>query len=314
MRVFLVLAPCVLAAAVFNSSSEHHDACGSRRGVIDLGANDGRGLAVLKQLPPAAATVVVAFEFNAGFGPVLRNMLARLPNGELQQAAAWTHGQGVDVELQMPGRPSAPRRSDSIERPDNATGSSVVVGGEALNRRSKCAAAAWCSAGSRREHVPSLDLAAWLKRRFCVADLLVVKLDIEGGEWELLDHLTRSGAAQLIDHLAVEWHLGQRARRLSKERTRLKAWQSQIEARLAQAGVRMLRAWEDEPLRAALQPAATPTATADAIAASASARVDGSGGALRTAVGLCKGAKKFRKLCCRKLGPNAEGCRPGPKN
>jgi FkbM family methyltransferase len=52
--------------------------------------------------------------------------------------------------------------------------------------------------------VPCFDLAAF------VSDLprgdLIVKMDIEGAEFPLLDHLVVSGADALVDLCLVEWH------------------------------------------------------------------------------------------------------------
>ena len=104
-----------------------------------------------------------------------------------------------------------------------------------------------------------VDLAGWLQHRYCAADVLVVKLDIEGGEWELLEHLLRRGAAPLIDFLAVEWHLGQRAL-TAAERGPLRERKARIELHLAQACVRLLRAWEAEPLSHALSAKASASA------------------------------------------------------
>ena len=285
--VLLVAACCNVRAAA---------ACGTRREVVDLGANDGRGIALFERLPKARTlTAVNAFEMNAGFAATLQDTLARLPGGELEQRAAWTHDRGVDADIQLPGLRGAPRRQDNATWPawrlDNATGSSVVVGGAPLNSRSKCSrshGAEWCSAGTRRSHVPSVDLAAWLQQRYCAADLLVVKLDIEGGEWEVLEHVLERGAARLIDHLHVEWHLRQRAPADSVERRRLEARRKRIEKQLDEAGVRMLRSWEAEPLRLALAGGNEEAATA-------------------RKGGRCEGAGEWLVKCCQRH-PRAGGC------
>ena len=242
-----------VSALLLAAASARGHECGARREVVDLGANDGRGIAELEPLTAdALLTAVTAFEMNPGFESILRGKLARFPGGELVQAAAWTHARGIDAELQLPGQLSAVRGGRNVGRPDNATGSSVVVGGVPLNARSKCGKAAWCSAGTRRAHVASVDLAAWLRARVCAADVLVVKLDIEGGEWELLAHVIEQGAAGLIDHLAVEWHVAQRSAGDAAERHRLLASQRALETKLAEAGVRMLRSWDAGALHGAL--------------------------------------------------------------
>ena len=53
----------------------------------------------------------------------------------------------------------------------------------------------------------TLDLARWIHERFSLSDYVVLKLDIEGGEWTVIPHLlARTGAAALIDELYIEWH------------------------------------------------------------------------------------------------------------
>ena len=112
--------------------------------------------------------------------------------------------------------------------------------------------------------------------------------------------MTKQGAAPLIDHLAVEWHVGQRAPKKSKKRTQLLRGRKRLEKKLRKAGVRLLRAWEAEPLSQALQQVGTPFASVS--------DASDSGGTTSSAARVCSGPKKHRKLCCRKAGPDAEGC------
>jgi hypothetical protein len=50
------------------------------------------------------------------------------------------------------------------------------------------------------------DLAHVLLTHVKREDYCVVKIDIEGGEWDLLPHLEQTGAMNLIDELFVEFH------------------------------------------------------------------------------------------------------------
>jgi FkbM family methyltransferase len=54
--------------------------------------------------------------------------------------------------------------------------------------------------------IDSVDLAAWLRARYTLADFVVLKMDIEGGEWEVLAHLIETGAIALVDELMLECH------------------------------------------------------------------------------------------------------------
>ena len=53
---------------------------------------------------------------------------------------------------------------------------------------------------------PSIDIADWLKRTVSTTDFVVVKMDIEGAEYEVIPHLLSTGAAALIDEIFVEVH------------------------------------------------------------------------------------------------------------
>lgn len=274
-------------------------ACGARREVLDIGANDGRALATLHHLPKRVGlTGVTAWEMNPIFAAVLTASLARLPGGELQQLAAWTNDQGVEVQLQLPGLGTTHERR-AAGLPDNATGSSVLVDGSPVNLQSKCGMHAWCSSGQRRTRVPSVELAQWLQNRFCAADLVVMKLDVEGAEYELLEHVVGRGAMHLVDWLAVEWHLGQRAPKKGNKRDKLVLRRERLESRLNQLGVRRF-VWEN-----LLAPTSTVTMSlmgngslpGPGIAANATTDLSGS----------CVGSPRVGRCC--KRHPRATGCR-----
>jgi len=55
-------------------------------------------------------------------------------------------------------------------------------------------------------HEPCLDLAAFVGRHFSSEDYLVLKLDIEGAEYEVLDHLMGQGMLSWFRELYVEYH------------------------------------------------------------------------------------------------------------
>jgi len=51
-----------------------------------------------------------------------------------------------------------------------------------------------------------VDTAAWLARSFRADDMVVLKIDVEGGEWPFFARLAQLGATHLIDVLAMECH------------------------------------------------------------------------------------------------------------
>eukprot|EP00662_Eupelagonemidae_sp_cell21_P057933 gene57933-biopygen21606 len=51
-----------------------------------------------------------------------------------------------------------------------------------------------------------VDFAAWLRARVTAADFVVVKMDVEGAEFALLDRMLGNGALGLVDELFLECH------------------------------------------------------------------------------------------------------------
>lgn len=58
----------------------------------------------------------------------------------------------------------------------------------------------------RCTEVPMIDFAKFLQDRVRKEDFVVAKIDVEGSEYVLFDHLLETGSAALIDELFVEWH------------------------------------------------------------------------------------------------------------
>eukprot|EP00760_Papus_ankaliazontas_P000154 PhM_4_TR10027/c3_g1_i5/m.94852 len=102
-----------------------------------------------------------------------------LPLMKFIHAAAWIHDRGVMIKGYKMGRVAE-------------------GGGQALPPGRTDKRPEW--------KIRSVDMAAYLKSLARVEDFVVMKLDIEGGEWELLEHLYRTGALFLIDELFLECH------------------------------------------------------------------------------------------------------------
>jgi len=183
--------------------------CGQNRAFVDLGANDGQSLTwFAKHIAPKSEskfTSVAAFEMNPVFAPVLKPLLQPW-GGTLEAAAAWTAEGTMTAYMQQPGSRTATKNGVLY----NMTSSALEVGGVPLNKKQQTRISAK-SAHERRVDVPTVDFAKWLGRRFCTADHVHVKMDIEGAEWEVLEHMLRVRQAGLMDVLAIEWHTAKRA-------------------------------------------------------------------------------------------------------
>jgi len=54
--------------------------------------------------------------------------------------------------------------------------------------------------------VPTIGLGKWLVESFDESDYVIVKIDVEGAEFAVVESLIETEAYKLIDQLLVEWH------------------------------------------------------------------------------------------------------------
>ena len=87
--------------------------------------------------------------------------------------------------------------------------------------------------------MPTVDFAGWLQRRFCTANTVFAKL----AKFEVLEHLIRQGAAQLLDTIAIEWHTSKRAVD-KRQRQQLGLRKELVSKQLREAGVKIVE-WKD---------------------------------------------------------------------
>lgn len=65
------------------------------------------------------------------------------------------------------------------------------------------------------------DLSKWIKSSFDKNDFIVLKLDIEGAEYEVLDHLINTDVISYINVLCVEWHPNLNVKNINIDRNKL---------------------------------------------------------------------------------------------
>jgi len=54
--------------------------------------------------------------------------------------------------------------------------------------------------------VPCIDIDKWIKENFSPDDHIILKLDIEGGEYTVLPHMIKNGSIKYINKIWIEWH------------------------------------------------------------------------------------------------------------
>lgn len=93
--------------------------------------------------------------------------------------AAWTHSDGVIIKGMKMARVMEGHAMKSLQ--------------DGADRRPE-----W--------RIPSVDMDAFVRNISSVEDYVILKMDIEGGEWDLLEHMYRRGTFQHIDELFLECH------------------------------------------------------------------------------------------------------------
>ncbi len=54
--------------------------------------------------------------------------------------------------------------------------------------------------------VDCFDIDKFIKDNFNPADFIILKMDIEGAEYDVLPHMIQGGSIKYINHLWIEWH------------------------------------------------------------------------------------------------------------
>ena len=55
-------------------------------------------------------------------------------------------------------------------------------------------------------NIPCIDLDKWIKENFSKDNFIVLKIDIEGEEYPLLEYMIQTGAIFYINKIYCEWH------------------------------------------------------------------------------------------------------------
>lgn len=54
--------------------------------------------------------------------------------------------------------------------------------------------------------VKTIDFSKWLIKNFSINDYIILKLDIEGAEYDVIEKMFDDGSIRLIKKLYIEWH------------------------------------------------------------------------------------------------------------
>lgn len=150
---------------------------------IDLGAYNGDSVLSFMQwcnLIDKAPWEIYAFEPNPRMKETLEILAKERPNMSVWPHAAWTAMESIKMTIRPEDRPLG----STVMHNKIDWGQGVVT------------------------NVPAMDMAFWLVTHVEPGDQVIMKMDIEGAEFPVLDHLIKTGAINLITTLLIEWHDG----------------------------------------------------------------------------------------------------------
>lgn len=149
--------------------------------IIDGGGWNGRSVGRLRELyDPNGTAMVHTFEPH----PAFASFYSDFENHQLHQEAVWIHDGSITFYLQE----SDPKHNK------NGLGQGHSLMKEKGNVKSDSL------------EVPCIDFGRWLVENVTVDDEVIVKLDIEGAEYQVLQKLVEDRSIHLIDELLVEFH------------------------------------------------------------------------------------------------------------
>jgi FkbM family methyltransferase len=195
----------------------------------------------LSAVATAKAFVIVDCGFNEG--AVAEELLIRLPHFslvgfEIQQELK---ADAERLKRRFPGRveviyAAVSSRTGSIEYYEPKAWGRNYKGGTTTLK----AKVATPDAYHAPKSAPCIDFGEWLRSATVTAPFVFVKMDIEGAEYPVLEHLLHTHTIEFIDVLAVEWH----AHKLREpERSHCLEIERRLRAHVAQRGRPVLLDW-----------------------------------------------------------------------
>lgn len=141
-----------------------------RKVFIDCGAHQATSVENFKNnYPDSEKYEIFSFEANSGF----KKYFDKYPDVKLEIALVWT----TDGEEQFF---NANNESSSVYKKKSGRGQKQII--------------------------KSINLDRYIKENFNKEDEIILKLDIEGAEYEVLEHMVENGSIDYINKLFIEWH------------------------------------------------------------------------------------------------------------
>ena len=145
---------------------------------IDCGANKGQSIAWAIDHYKDDDLVINSFEPQVENFEVIEDLYGDKENIAIHNLAVWTRDEKKTFYPQIWGA---------------RTGSSLVEGKYSTDPNVKV-------------EVDCIDLAKWVKENNIIDAHTILKIDIEGAEYDIIPHLLEAGIQDLVDEWFIEWH------------------------------------------------------------------------------------------------------------
>ncbi|XP_033125283.1 uncharacterized protein LOC117123469 [Anneissia japonica] len=171
-----------------------------RKIFLDCGANVASSVQFFRETYPDGKNFIIhSFEIDERLAPYFKpysNHVLHCPVGVTSQngsmtaytESAWSPNKGKNngIDMQWGG---GTLYVDRFEKADITTGGKRKL--------------------SHRRRIPTIDLSMWIQTNTRIEDYVILKLDVEGAEFEIFKKMLKDGTFKWIDKLYGEYHFHQ---------------------------------------------------------------------------------------------------------
>lgn len=163
---------------------------------LDLGTHYGQGLREFRDRFKMDETWKIhTFEANPEtFKIFTKDYLNQTPNVQAYNAAVSDHNGHITVNLETPPNEGDTGQGTSVISMDQWNPWGLADGGPDVTHF------------KRQVDVPCFDFSSFIRESFSKDDNIIVKMDIEGSEYDVLEKMVADGTIEYINHMSVEWH------------------------------------------------------------------------------------------------------------
>jgi FkbM family methyltransferase len=161
---------------------------------LDLGTHYGQGLREFRErFGMDESWIIYTFEANPQtFDIFVKEHLHQIPNVKAYNAAVSDHNGTITVNLESPPDEGDTGQGTSVISMDEWNPWGLADGED--------------SHFKRQEEITCFDFSGFIQETFTKEDNIIIKMDIEGSEYGVLEKMIADGTMEYVNHISVEWH------------------------------------------------------------------------------------------------------------